>query len=81
MTITVGIFISYLGYLIGVKQMLTLIIGFKDSTFYGDKDEYAKRVGLSTIILGIGVLAFPFIVLFFGEGVAQIYKSLFVYMS
>lgn len=54
--------------------MLTLIIGFSDSTFYGDKDKYAKRTGLTAIILGIIVLVMPLIVLAFGEGVVQIYK-------
>ncbi|MGN1400317.1 MAG: DUF3784 domain-containing protein [Bacillus sp. (in: firmicutes)] len=73
-TIVAGIFIIYLGYLIGVKKMLSLIIGFSDSTFYGDKNKYAKRTGLTAIILGILVLVLPLIVLIFGEGFLQIYK-------
>jgi hypothetical protein len=73
-TIIAGIFIIYLGYLIGVKKMLSLIIGYSDSTFYGDKLKYAKRTGLTLIILGIIVLVMPLVVLVFGENVVQIYK-------
>ncbi|AIE61746.1 hypothetical protein [Bacillus methanolicus] len=73
-TIVVGIFIIYLGYLIGVKKMLPLIIGYSDKTFYGDKEKYAKRTGLLAIILGVLVLLMPLIVLIFGGVAEQIYK-------
>lgn len=73
-SIGAGIFIIYLGYLIRAKKMLSLIIGYSDSTFYGDKDKYAKRTGLSVILLGIAVLAMPLVIMIFGEGSVQIYK-------
>jgi len=73
-TIAAGLFIIYLGYLIGVKKMLTLIIGYSDHTFYGDKDKYAKRTGLSAIILGIIVLTIPIVILVIGESAIQFYK-------
>lgn len=73
-SIVVGLFIMYLGYLIEAKKMLSLIIGYSDNTFYGDKDKYAKRTGLSTIILGIILIAMPLVILVFGEGSVQIYK-------
>ncbi|PAE14722.1 DUF3784 domain-containing protein [Virgibacillus sp. 7505] len=72
-TVVAGIFIIYLGYLIGVKKMLSLIIGYSDSTFDGDKDRYAKRTGLFTIILGIIVLVMPLAILILGEDAIQIY--------
>ena len=77
-TIMAGIFIIYLGYLIGVKKLLSSIIGFSDHTFYGDKNKYAKRTGFTAIMLGILVLVLPLIVLIFGEGVLQIYKYIIV---
>ncbi|MBS4209900.1 DUF3784 domain-containing protein [Bacillus sp. FJAT-50079] len=73
-SIIVGIFLIYFGYLIAVKKMLSLIIGFNENTFYGDKNQYAKRSGLSAIILGILVLVMPLVVLVFGEAVIQSYK-------
>ncbi|WP_067729840.1 DUF3784 domain-containing protein [Oceanobacillus damuensis] len=73
-TIVTGIFIIYLGYLFGKKKMLSLIIGYSDNTFYGDKDKYAKRTGLTAIILGIIVVAMPLVVLILGEGAVQIFK-------
>ncbi|MBS4220519.1 DUF3784 domain-containing protein [Bacillus sp. FJAT-49711] len=73
-SIIAGIFIIYLGYLIRVKKMLSLIIGYSDSTFYGDKDKYAKRTGFTAIILGIIVAAMPLVVFVFGEGTIHIYK-------
>ncbi len=73
-TIGIGIIIIYFGYLIGVKKMLSLIIGYDDNTFYGDKDKYAKRMGLTTIILGLLVITIPLIVLLFDEAVIQVFK-------
>lgn len=73
-TIGIGIIIIYFGYLIRVKKMLSLIIGYDDNTFYGDKDKYAKRMGLTTIILGLIVITIPFIVLLFDEAVIQVFK-------
>ncbi|CEG26232.1 hypothetical protein [Bacillus sp. B-jedd] len=37
-SIVTGIAIIYLGFLIGKKKLLSLIIGYKESTFYGDKN-------------------------------------------
>ncbi len=72
--IVAGVFIIYFGYLIQVKKMLSLIIGFRETTLYGDKDKYAKRTGMTAIILGVIVLLMPLVVSVFGEGVIQIYK-------
>lgn len=73
-TIVVGIFIIFLGYLIWFKKMLFLIIGYSENTFYGDKEKYAKRIGLLVIILGVFVIVMPLAVMVFGEIVEQIYK-------
>ncbi|MFD0051076.1 DUF3784 domain-containing protein [Actinomycetes bacterium NPDC127524] len=73
-SIVAGIFVIYLGYLIRAKKMLSLIIGYGDRTFYGDEDKYAKRTGLSAIILGILIITLPLAVWVFGEGSVQIYK-------
>lgn len=72
--IIAGVFIIYLGYLIGVKKMLFFIIGFNDSTFYGDKDKFARRIGLSVLILGAILLVMPLFVLFFGEDAVKLFK-------
>ena len=73
-TMGAGIFIIYLGYLIGIKKLLTLIIGYSDNTFYGDKDKYAKRIGMAAILLGMIVITMPLAVLFLGEGALSAYK-------
>ncbi|MEH7387023.1 DUF3784 domain-containing protein [Bacillus sp. JJ1521] len=72
--IVAGVFIIYLGYLIRVKKKLSLIIGFSETTFYGEKDKYAKRTGVTAIILRVIVLLMPLVVSVFGESVIQIYK-------
>lgn len=74
--IVAGLGIIMLGYLIWVKKMLQLIIGYNEATFYGDKDKYAKRMGLLAISLGVLVLSMPFAIMLFGDIVNQIYQIL-----
>ncbi|MFS0781672.1 DUF3784 domain-containing protein [Bacillus sp. 1P06AnD] len=73
-TLGAGICIIYLGYLIGVKKMLTLLIGYSDKHFYGDKNKYTTRTGLTVIILGIIVISIPLSLLIFGGAALQFYK-------
>ncbi|MFT4414578.1 DUF3784 domain-containing protein [Fredinandcohnia humi] len=55
-----GLVCILLGYLIWVKKQLTLIAGYSQDTFKGDKEKLAKAVGLFTIIVGMLTILLPF---------------------
>lgn len=49
----------FFSYLIWKKQQFTLIAGFNEDTFKGDKNKLAKAVGLFLMICGILMLILP----------------------
>lgn len=56
--------------------MLFLIIGYREATFYGDKEKYARRMGSVTVALGIFIISMPLSLMVFGEHAKQMYEFL-----
>ncbi|MEC2076356.1 DUF3784 domain-containing protein [Metabacillus fastidiosus] len=54
-------------YLIWSKKELSLISGYNEKTFKGDKNKLAKAVGLFLIINGVLVFILPFGLEFIGS--------------
>ncbi|CAH0344258.1 DUF3784 domain-containing protein [Bacillus sp. CECT 9360] len=79
-TVAAGIAIIIFGYLIGFRKMLFLIIGYSESNFYGNKDKYAKRVGLFVVAFGSLIITMPFSVMVFGDIATEVYKYLVITM-
>ncbi|MGG3801736.1 DUF3784 domain-containing protein [Metabacillus fastidiosus] len=67
-------------YLIWSKKELSLISGYNEKTFKGDKDKLAKAVGLLLVINGILVLILPFGLEFIGS-VAGIIIMIVMFIS
>lgn len=49
----------FFSYMIWKKQQLTLIAGFNEDTFKGDKNKLAKAVGFFLMICGVLTLILP----------------------
>ncbi|WP_139364988.1 DUF3784 domain-containing protein [Sutcliffiella halmapala] len=62
-----GLAMVSFGLLIWKKKMLHLIIGYSNATFYGDKEKYARNVGVVTIFLGVIIIFKPIFTLLFGD--------------
>nr|WP_239581468.1 DUF3784 domain-containing protein [Jeotgalibacillus terrae] len=62
----------FFSYQIGKKKELTLIAGFNEETFKGDKNKLAGATGLYLMILGILMLVFPLGFAFFGSIAGQV---------
>ncbi|MFJ7161019.1 DUF3784 domain-containing protein [Bacillus safensis] len=60
-------------YLIGVKKLLSLIIGYNEFTFLGDKKKLSKRISILLLIIGILTLFMPFMLMMFGSVIKGIY--------
>ncbi|MDR4888197.1 DUF3784 domain-containing protein [Fredinandcohnia sp. QZ13] len=55
-----GLLCILLGFLIWKKKQLSLIAGYNEETYKGDKEKLAKVVGLFTIIVGLLTILLPF---------------------
>ncbi len=49
-----------MGFLIWKKKYLSLIAGYNEVTYKGDKEKLAKVVGVFTIIVGLLTMLLPF---------------------
>ncbi|MGG3801722.1 DUF3784 domain-containing protein [Metabacillus fastidiosus] len=56
----VGFISIFLGYLIWIKKELSIIAGFNDKIFKGDRNKLAKAYGLFAIFIGILTFILPF---------------------
>lgn len=63
----VGLFCILLGFLIWKKRQLSLIAGYNEETFTGERKKVAKAVGVFTIIIGLLPKLLPFGLEFVGE--------------
>lgn len=63
----------FLGYLIWGKEKLSLVIGYHEETFSGDKTKLARASGLIMCEIGILILALPFALAYFGVMTGPIY--------
>lgn len=68
----------FFSYMIWKKQQFTLIAGFKEETFKGDKNKLAKAVGGFLMICGVLTLILPFGIAVAGSIAAQMISILIV---
>ncbi|WP_083669708.1 DUF3784 domain-containing protein [Viridibacillus sp. FSL H8-0123] len=54
------------------KKKLSLIAGFQESDFNGDKEKLAKDIWIFSIFIGVVGIAFPFSIQLIGEWVAWV---------
>jgi len=65
-------------YLIWHKKQLTLIAGFDESSYKGNKDKLAKTTGIFTLLVGILTLILPLGLEFLGSYVGIIFTVIIV---
>lgn len=74
----VSFFLFLFGYLIGKKKQLSLIAGFDEKTYKGDKDKLAKSVGSFCMLIGILTILLPLGLEFVGFLTGIIYSIIVV---
>ncbi|SDB81479.1 DUF3784 domain-containing protein [Shouchella lonarensis] len=69
--VTIAVFASMqlfiVSWLIWKKKMLSLVAGYDEDTFKGDKNKLARETGLVATITGLLVLMLPFADEYVGE--------------
>ena len=73
-----SIFCFVVGYFIWKKEKLTLIIGFNEETFSGDRGKLAKAVGTLMVGMGVLVLLLPFSLEYIGSLTGPAYAIIIV---
>lgn len=66
-TLLIGLIIISYGCLMWKKSALFLVVGYKKSSFNGNKERLAKRTGLIFIILGFATLSIPINIKILGD--------------
>lgn len=61
------------GYQIHIKKRLSLIAGYQEETFIGDKNKLAKLFGIFAYVVGIATFLLPFGLEIFGNIASIIY--------
>jgi Domain of unknown function (DUF3784) len=74
----VGLLCTFMGFLVWKKKMLSLIAGYNEETFKGDKEKLAKAVGVFTIMIGVLTTLLPFGLEFISEWVGLLYGAITV---
>lgn len=74
----VGIICFLFGYLIWSKKQLSLIAGFDEKTYKGDKNKLAKTAGLFTIGVGILTILLPISLEFIGSFTGILYTIIII---
>ncbi|PGX91160.1 DUF3784 domain-containing protein [Bacillus cereus] len=69
----VSLIIIISGYQIHIKKRLSLIAGYQEETFIGDKNKLAKLFGIFAYIVGIATFLLPFGLEKFGDIAGVIY--------
>ncbi|CAM5209465.1 hypothetical protein UACE39S_06534 [Ureibacillus acetophenoni] len=69
----VGLLLFLFGFLIGKKKQLTLIAGYDEKTYKGDKEKLAKAVSSFCILIGVLTILFPIGLEFIGNFIGFIY--------
>ncbi|MEK5440431.1 MULTISPECIES: DUF3784 domain-containing protein [unclassified Fredinandcohnia] len=72
----VGLLCIFMGYLTWKKKILSLIAGYNEETFKGDKEKLAKAVGVFTIIIGVLTILLPFGLEFISEWVGLLFGAI-----
>jgi hypothetical protein len=74
----VGLLCIFMGFLVWKKKMLSLIAGYNEETFKGDKEKLAKAVGVFTIMIGVLTILLPFGLEFISEWIGLLYGAITV---
>jgi len=74
----VGILCIFMGFLVWKKKMLSLIAGYNEESFKGDKEKLAKAVGVFTIMIGVFTILLPFGLEFISEWIGLLYGAITV---
>lgn len=74
----VSLLMFLFGYLIGQKKQLSLIAGFDEKTYKGDKEKLAKSVGSFCMLIGVLTILLPIGLEFLGSFVGVIYAIIVV---
>lgn len=74
----VSIICFLFGYLIWKKKELSLISGYNEKTYSGDRDKLAYGVGLLLIGIGVLTLLLPFGLEFIGSIIGTLYGIIVV---
>lgn len=74
----VGLLCIFMGFLVWKKKMLSLIAGYNEETFKGDKEKLAKAVGVFTIMIGFLTILLPFGLEFISEWIGLLYGAITV---
>ncbi|PFD92631.1 DUF3784 domain-containing protein [Bacillus cereus] len=69
----VSLIIMISGYQIHIKKRLSLIAGYQEETFIGDKNKLAKLFGIFAYVVGIATFLLPFGLEIFGNIASIIY--------
>ncbi len=67
-----------MGLLVWKKKQLSLIAGYNEETFKGDKEKLAKAVGFFTIITGLLTIILPFGLEFISEMFGLLFGAIIV---
>lgn len=74
----VSLLLFLFSYLIWRKKQLSLISGYKEETFKGDKNKLAKAVGSFLMVNGILTLILPFALEFIGSFTGIIFMIIII---
>ena len=74
----VSVILFLFSYLIWKKKELSLISGYNEKTFKGDKNKLAKAVGSFLMVTGILTLILPFSLEFIGSIGGVIFATLII---
>lgn len=74
----VGLLCIFMGFLIWKKKQLSLIAGYNEETYKGDKEKLAKVVGLFTILVGLLTILLPFGLEFVSELIGLLFGAIIV---
>jgi len=73
-----GLLCIFMGFFVWKKKMLSLIAGYNEETFKGDKEKLAKAVGRFTIIIGVFTILLPFGLEFISEWIGLLFGAITV---
>ena len=71
------LFFSF-GYLIWKKKDLSIIAGYNENTFKGDKNKLAKAAGSFSVVIGLLTLILPFALEFIGSFVGILFGTVII---
>ena len=74
----VSVLLFSFSYLIWKKKDLSIISGYDENKFKGDKDKLAKAAGSSLMVVGLLTLILPFALEFVGSFVGILFGAIII---